>query len=127
MSGFKVNYNGDSAPVWNDLYLDKDGNIAYSDNQLDDTVENCYHAVLLTKGDWVFDTNIGINWQKYLTTDSPVGNQIKASITQAIKGVSGVKNINYINFDVLDSRQLTININIQAIDGLSYNIPTITV
>jgi hypothetical protein len=118
MSGFSCNYTNDpELGAWNDLYLDANGNIATTNGDAE-IVENVYHAIELWLGEYDFNTQLGINWQYYLTTDKPVGNQIKTNLIQAINNVSGVTGITSFNMDLNPiNRQLLITVIITLISG----------
>lgn len=125
MSGFSSNYNNQNPNTdWNDLYIDKYGNLATVSGN-DDVIETCYHAVLLTAGDWIFNTNIGIPWDTYLSSTTPIGNKVQQSVIQAIQGVTGVNKVTSFNAEIDKNRVLQITVGILLINGsnIVINVP----
>ena len=125
MSGWTVNYdNSVAGAAFNDLYLDAQGNIAMNDG-MTEVIENCYHAVQLCLGDYDLDTTLGIPWDVYLSSDEPVGLQIKLSVSKALLAVKGVIRINQLLMDVNPiTRQLVVATVVVLVDG---SMPTITI
>lgn len=123
MSGFSVNYTNDPAlGDFNDLYLDNQGNLATVFGETD-IIETCYHALQLTVGDYDYNLSLGIPYDTYLSSDSPVGNQIKLSMTTALTAVVGVQSIGSFTLDVdRVNRKLLVNIVINLINGNSVNL-----
>lgn len=117
MTGFTVNYNKSIEGVaFNDLYLDASGGLAISSGR-DEIIENCYHVLQLTVGDYGFNTNLGIPYNNYLSSNEPVGSQIKLSIIQSLEAVNGVVNVSYFNAIILNDRTLQIEVIINLIEG----------
>ncbi len=93
MTGFSVNYQNNISGVdFNDLYLDAQGNLALNSG-ITEVEENCFHAVQLCVGDYDYNTTLGIPYDAYLSSDSPVGNQLKLSLAKSLLAVDGVVSI----------------------------------
>lgn len=118
MTGFSVNYQNNITDVaFNDLYLDAQGNLATVSGETE-IIETCYHAIQLCLGDYDFDTSLGIPYDTYLSSDTPIGNQLKLSVTQAVRGVNGVMGINSFSLALnAQTRILQINIIIDLVSG----------
>lgn len=124
MSGFSSNYNSLTPNItWNDIYINKFGNLATTD-EIDEIQETAYHSVLLTQGDWAFNDTLGIPWDVYLNSDSPVGSQIRQSVIQAMQGVTGIKQIISFNAVIDNTRTLQITVVAELISGDTINITT---
>lgn len=94
MTGYTVNYDSSINDVaFNDLYLDSNGNLAYIATGDAEVEETCNHAVQLTEGDYNLDTTLGIPYNEYLSSDSPIGVQLKRSIIKSILAVNGTDSI----------------------------------
>lgn len=111
--GFSCNYKNDIPDVeYNDMYLAPNNNVAITSGN-DNVVENCYHALELNLGEYWFNTQFGINWQLYLSSNTPRGIQIKNAVVRAIMGVNGVNRISSYNMNIIPlTRQLVIEVEI---------------
>ncbi len=111
MIGFSCNYKDDIPEIaYNDLYLSLNGNIiTTSDNE--NVIENCYHALELNLGEYWFNTQFGINWQLYLSSNTPKGIQIKNAVIKSIMSVNGVDRVSNYNMNIIPiTRQLIIEV-----------------
>lgn len=119
MTGFTVNYNN-AIPntAFNDLYLDSSGNLAIVETGQNEIIETCYHAIQLCMGDYNFNTTLGIPYNTYLSSITPIGNQLKVSITTAVLGVNGVTSIQSITATLNNT---TRNLSIQVVINLTGN------
>ena len=125
MAGFLCNYTNDpDLGVLNDLYLDAQGNIAFTDTDQEDTIQNCYASLWLIQNiDYGFNLSLGIPWNVYLSSDTPVGNQMKSSIITTLNAINGVASIGNIDFNLnATSRVLSIPITINLVGGTSTDI-----
>lgn len=126
MTGFSSNYTNDpDLGALNDLYLDEFGNIATvsGEQQIE---ENCYHVIQLTLGDYDYNTTLGIPYDVYLSSNAPIGNQLKLSITSAVLAVSGVKSIDSFTLDIdTQTRILQLNLVINLVSSANQIIITI--
>jgi hypothetical protein len=118
MAGFSVNYKNEISGVkFNDLYLDSNGNIVTVSGNIE-VEETCYHVIQLCIGDYDFNTQLGIPWDNYLSSDNPIGNKIKLSIGKAVSAVKGVKSVEAVNLDTNPfSRSLIVTVIITLNSG----------
>ena len=124
MTGFTVNYLNNIAGIdFNDQYLDANGNLAIVQTGDEEVEETCNHAVQLTQGDYSLNNILGIPYDRYLSSDQPVGIQIKRSITQAILAVNGVDSLDSFtaNLDAT-TRKLQIDLVIRLLTGAQISV-----
>lgn len=125
MSGFSCNYNNAITNVaYNDMYLDNSGNLATSNGE-NEIVENCSHALSLWLGEYVFNTNVGLDYNTWIQSDNPNMSIVRASIRKALLLVGGVLSVGNIVFQLQrNTRVLTIAVVVNLTNG---NNITITV
>lgn len=112
--------NGIVTPIaYNDLYLNKEGNISVSYG-LTALVEQCAQAAKTLLGECVLNTTIGIPYQQSVWVGTPNPQQFNAALRNAflsINGVTEVISLIIIQSDSSDVNSLNYNAVINTIYG----------
>ena len=88
-----ANVNNSIAGVaFNDIYLNKFGNIATSED-LQAVLEECAQAARTLLGECVFDTTIGIPYEQVVWVGVPNVAQFNAALRTAFLNVAGVSEV----------------------------------
>lgn len=104
MTSFAVNvYRGNDGIAFNDIYLDENGQLAIVYDEAD-IYQTCANAILLARGDFTFNTQLGIPYEVYRTEQLNIVNNLKLDMLQALLGVDGVAEVEQITFE--EDRQL---------------------
>lgn len=124
MAGFTVNYNNNTPnTALNDLYLDSNGNLAFITDFTTEVVETGVHATNLWRGENQFNTLQGVDYNSYLSSNEPQGNNIQTDLIRNLNQVNGVQKIQQIVFtDDRSSRTLAISVVCELTNGTVQNI-----
>jgi hypothetical protein len=111
-----ANVNNNIAGVaFNDLYLDKQGNISVS-TDLQAILEECAEAARTLLGECIFNTTIGIPYQQVIWVGVPNIAQFTAALRQTFLSIPGVTEV----ISLMAEQQTDPNVSTQSADVLTF-------
>ena len=105
-------------PIYHDIYLDANGQIALTQTPLDQRID-CRLRTFL--GEFWLDVTLGIPYFQEILKKNPDMQAVRAAFAAEIQKVSGVKVLNSLEVSMDRAlRKLTVTFNVTGTDSLLY-------